>query len=381
MFHGGKHIAIFFDSLKNCLFSSHFFSGIICGLALPLHILNQDIPPVSPKNARQSGELFDAHGRQITDVRLSVTDRCNFRCVYCMSPDVKYLPKMQLLTLDEYIRLLQLLQGMGVSKLRITGGEPTLYPYLDDLLERAGQMGFKDIALTTNGSNIRGMWASRWKELGLNRVTVSLDTLKPERKDAITRSQTSLDTVIRSIHLLKEAGLKPVKVNAVIMRGVNDDEVVDFAEFAMNHEVDMRLIEFMPLDAGRRWEKRHVVTANEMLEKIRKEHHVTREDDPKTSTSMNYRFKKGEGRIGFIASVSQPFCQECDRLRIMADGTVRPCLFSDDEWSIRPLLRNKASDDKVRQFIRDACWAKSAGHSMNDENFQRPKKTMSTIGG
>ncbi len=197
----------------------------MCGLALPLHILNQDTPPVAPNRARQSEELFDAHGRQITDVRLSVTDRCNFRCVYCMSPDVKYLPKMQLLKIDEYIRLLQLLQGMGVSKLRITGGEPTLYPYLDDLLEHAGQMGFKDIALTTNGSNIRGMWATRWKEFGLNRGTVSLDTLKPERKDASTRSQTSMDTDIRSIQLLKEAEGGTVKGKRGRMRCGNVSEV------------------------------------------------------------------------------------------------------------------------------------------------------------
>jgi GTP 3',8-cyclase len=298
-----------------------------------------------------------------------------------MAPDVKYIPKMQLLTIDEYVRVIIIAMSLGINKLRITGGEPTLYPHLDELLERVGKLGLQDIALTTNGSRIRSQWAQRWKSLGLNRVTVSLDTLQPKRKDAITRSQTSLDTVIKSIDSLRDAGLTPVKVNAVIMRGVNDDEVADFADFAQEHEIDMRMIEFMPLDAGKRWEKRHVVSAKEMLETIRKHHDVVREEDTETSTSMNYRFKSGNGRIGFIASVTQAFCGACDRMRMMADGTVRPCLFSDNEWGIRPLLRSGASDDDLRQFFVNTMWQKSAGHGMDRDDFERPEKTMSRIGG
>ena len=298
-----------------------------------------------------------------------------------MAPDVKYIPKMQLLKLDEYIRVIKIAISLGIEKLRITGGEPTLYPHLDELLEEVGKLGLKDIALTTNGSMVRSQWAQRWKSLGLNRVTVSLDTLSPQRKDAITRSQTSLETVIRSIDALRDAQLTPVKVNAVIMRGVNDDEVVSFADFAKEHGVDMRLIEFMPLDAGKRWEKRHVVSAKEMLEQIKTKHDVVREDDTKTSTSMNYRFKNGSGRIGFIASVTQAFCGACDRMRMMADGTVRPCLFSDEEWSIRPLLRSGASDYDLRSFLINTMWQKSAGHGMDRDDFQRPEKTMSYIGG
>ncbi len=288
---------------------------------------------------------------------------------------------MQLLTLDEYIRLLKVVKTLGIEKLRITGGEPTLYPHLDTLIEAAANIGFDDIALTTNGSRIRSAWAERWKQIGLDRVTVSLDTLQLQRKDAITRAQTSLDTIIRAIDTLRDAGLTPVKVNAVIMRGVNDDEVVDFADFAKSHEVDMRMIEFMPLDAGRRWEKRHVVSAIEMLERIKERHELIREDDEATSTSMNYRFKEGGGRVGFIASVTEAFCGNCDRMRMMADGTVRPCLFSDEEWGIRSLLRQGASDEELRKFFVDAMWQKSAGHSMDRDDFQRPEKTMSTIGG
>jgi|TARA_B100000959_G_C14918253_1_gene598341 GTP 3',8-cyclase len=298
-----------------------------------------------------------------------------------MAPDVKYIPKMQLLRLEEYIRVIRIAMSLGINKLRITGGEPTLYPHLDELLQEVGKMGLKDIALTTNGSRIRKQWAERWKENGLNRVTVSLDTLKPQRKDAITRSQTSIVSVIEAIDHLRDVGLQPVKVNAVVMRGVNDDEIIDFADFAIEHNVDMRLIEFMPLDAGRRWEKRHVVTAHDMLEKIRTKYELIAENDPKTSTSVNYRFKNGNGRIGIIASVSQAFCGACDRMRMMADGTVRPCLFSDKEWSILPLLRNGASDGELRQFFVDAMWTKSAGHEMDRDDFERPEKTMSTIGG
>ena len=347
-------------------------------MGVQLHIID-DLPPPAP--AMEEGVLFDSHGRQIKDLRLSVTDRCNFRCVYCMEPDVKYIPKMQLLHLDEYIRLVEVAMSLGIEKLRITGGEPTLYPQLGEFIEAVGGMGLRDIALTTNGSTLTTQIAARWKYAGLHRVTISLDTLRPSRKDAITRSHTSLKNVIRSIDIAKDAGLNPVKVNAVILRGVNDDELADFAQFAKEHAIDMRLIEFMALDAGKRWNRASVVTAKEMLEKIEPFHTLIKEDDSPSSTSMNYRFPDASGRIGFIASVSQSFCHGCDRMRIMADGTVRPCLFSDDEWSIRSLLRDGADDDALQMFFRQAMWAKSAGHGMDGADFQRPEKTMSTIGG
>jgi len=288
---------------------------------------------------------------------------------------------MQLLTLDEYVRLIEIVMSLGIEKLRITGGEPTLYPQLDELLEAVGSMGLRDIALTTNGSTLTRAMAERWKQSGLHRITVSLDTLRPSRKDAITRSRTTLKDVIGAIDIARDVGLTPVKVNAVILRGVNDDEVADFAQFAKDHEIDMRLIEFMALDAGKRWARKDVVSASEMLERIEREHTLIKEDDPPSSTSMNYRFPNNNGRIGIIASVTRSFCGGCDRLRIMADGTVRPCLFSDDEWCIRSLLREHASTDALRMFIKDAVWAKSAGHGMDRDDFKRPEKTMSTIGG
>jgi cyclic pyranopterin phosphate synthase len=298
-----------------------------------------------------------------------------------MSPDVKYIPKMQLLTPDEYIRVIKVMVSLGIDKLRITGGEPTLYPHLDAFIEQVGQLGLRDIALTTNGSRLTRAMCDRWKQMGLRRITVSLDTLRPDRKNALTRSFTPLDTVIRAIDMARDAGLKPVKVNAVVMQGVNDDELCDFADFAIEHDIDMRLIEFMALDAGRNWSRDKVVSASDMLEKIRQQHEIYREDDSPSSTSMNYRFNGDRGRIGIIASVTNSFCGGCDRIRIMADGTVRPCLFSDDEWNIRQLLRENASEDELKTFIRNVAWAKSAGHGMDRSDFVRPEKTMSTIGG
>ncbi len=355
--------------------------SIMRNLKIPLDMYENNTPPVAPRDVITSDGLFDSYGRKIRDLRLSVTDRCNFRCVYCMDPEMRYLPKTQLLTLEEYIRLVKIAVSLGIEKLRITGGEPTLYPHLEELLVSVGELGLKDIAMTTNGSRFSTTVARRWKSIGLNRITVSLDTLRSDRKDAITRAHTPLDTVIRAIDIARDAGLTPVKVNAVMMRGVNDDEVSDFAEFAKVHDIDMRLIEFMALDGGRTWSMDKVVSATEMLEKIRRTHDIIRKEDPPSSTSTNFRFKEGKGRIGIIASVTRSFCGACDRLRIMADGTVRPCLFSDDEWCLRSLLRDGASDDEVRTFITNAVWAKSAGHGMGRSDFVHPEKTMSTIGG
>ncbi len=349
-------------------------------MTVHLDIAGQSPPPRAPKEAL-GGPLRDRHGRVIRDLRLSVTDRCNFRCVYCMAPDVRYIPKLQLLTLAEYLRIIRIAMSLGITKLRITGGEPTLYPHLDEFIEQAGALGLHDLAMTTNGSRLRTHWAQRWKRHGLKRLTISLDTLRPERKDAITRSQTSLDSIIRAVTIAKDAGLEPVKVNAVIIRGVNDDELEDFAEFAVKHAIDMRLIEFMPLDAGGRWERRHVVTADEMIERLSATHDLLPKDDPPNSTSINYRIANSAGRIGIIASVSRAFCDGCDRLRIMADGRLRPCLFSDDEWDLKPLLRKDADDATIAQFLRDVAWGKSPGHGMNRDDFKRPSRTMSTIGG
>lgn len=340
-------------------------------------------PPAAPAEARREGQLRDAHGRVIKDLRLSVTDRCNYRCVYCMDPGFRYMPKRSLLSFEEYVRVVRACRDLGVSKLRLTGGEPTLYADLTRLIEEVGTMGFDDIALTTNGSLFARMPLKAWREAGLTRVTFSLDSLRPDRVAAMTRTRSTADSVINAIHLAREAGLGPIKLNAVVMRGVNDDEVADFASFAREHEVDYRLIEFMPLDSSRAWNRETVVTAADMLEAITARHELvpeTRADPHQPATG--YRFADGSpGRVGIIAPVSRPFCGACSRLRITADGKVRPCLFSHDEWDLRPVLRGERPDSDVAQFIADSMWTKQAGHGINAPEFVQPDRTMSAIGG
>ncbi|MEM7229540.1 MAG: GTP 3',8-cyclase MoaA [Planctomycetota bacterium] len=340
-------------------------------------------PPVAPADATRDDALYDSHGRVIRDLRLSVTDRCNYRCVYCMDPDFRYMPKQELLQLDEYIAVARVAAAAGIEKLRITGGEPTLYPQLDEFIHAIGRFGFRDIAMTTNGSRIEAMPLRAWHRAGLNRLTFSLDSLRDDRVQAITRTRSTAATVIHAINKARDAEFEHTKVNAVVVRDINDDEVADFADFAREHDVDMRLIEFMPLDSGHSWSRRKMVTADEMIAAISARHPLEPIDagDPH-STSLRFRFADGgPGQIGIIASVSRPFCGACSRLRITADGKVRPCLFSHDEFDLRAVLRSGADDAAVRAFLVDAVWTKQSGHGISDSSFVQPRRTMSSIGG
>jgi cyclic pyranopterin phosphate synthase len=300
-----------------------------------------------------------------------------------MDPDFRYMPKRELLTLQEYVTVVRVCTSLGIEKLRITGGEPTLYPQLGELIEAVGRSGLRDVAMTTNGSVLARMPVARWRRAGLRRLTLSLDSLRPDRVRAITRTATGPEAVIEAIGLARAAGFEPIKVNAVIMRGVNDDELADFADFARAHAVSMRLIEFMPLDSQRAWRPQDVVGADEMLRAIRARHGLAAlaGDDP-SSTSLNFAFADGApGSIGIIAPVTRPFCGACSRLRVTADGKVRPCLFSHDEWDLRPLLRGGAPDRRIADFIVDSMWTKQRGHSIGAGEFTPPARTMSAIGG
>lgn len=341
------------------------------------------VPPEAPATAHRAGRLIDAHGRVIHDLRLSVTDRCNYRCTYCMDPGIRYLPKRNLLSLDEYLTVARVCQGLGIRKIRVTGGEPTLYPHLDDLLVGLGLLRFEDVAMTTNGSTMTAVDAARWGAAGLRRVTFSLDSLRPDRVGRITRSPATPQTVIGAIEAARAAALEPIKVNAVIIRGTNDDEIADFADFARAYRVRVRLIEFMPLDSSGAWDRSKVVPAAEMLQAIRLRHDLRPvAGERPDSTSCNFSFADGApGGIGLIASVTRPFCGACSRLRITADGKVRPCLFSHDEWDLRPLLLRGAHERELSRFLVDALWTKQAGHRIGAENFQQPRRTMSAIGG
>jgi cyclic pyranopterin phosphate synthase len=345
--------------------------------------LSARTPPAAPQHAPGPGRLVDAHGRTVRDLRLSVTDRCNYRCVYCMDPGFRYMRKRYLLSRAEYVTVARVCAGLGIEKVRITGGEPTLYPELDDLIAELGALPIADLAMTTNGSLLESAALQRWRRHGLRRITLSLDSLRPERVAGITRTTATPERVIEAIGIARDAGFDRIKVNAVVIRGFNDDEMADFADLAREHGVIVRLVEFMPLDSSRGWSRASVVPADEMVRAIGRRHALVplRPEDP-SSTSMGFAFADGApGGIGIIASVTQPFCGACSRLRLTADGKVRPCLFSHHEWDLRPLLRNGASDGDVARFLADATWAKQADHGIGSAAFVQPPRTMSSIGG
>jgi len=328
-------------------------------------------------------ELRDSHGRVIKDLRISVTDRCNFRCRYCMDPDVRFLRKVELLTDFEIIRLVRIASGLGVRHIRLTGGEPMVHPTLSALIRDLRKLDLEDIALTTNGSLSTRDDLAELKGAGLDRITVSLDTLREDRFAHITRSDATVARVLETVRWAKEVGLGPVKVNAVIMRGFNDDEVADLADLARSLGVDVRLIEYMPLDSGRRWDMKQVFTADEMFDAINARHALkavgrTHRHAPATG----YRFADGSpGRIGIIASVTRPFCNACSRLRVTAEGRVMPCLFSNDEWDIRSLLRSDADDKTIARALVAITLRKQAGHLIHTDDYQQPDRPMSAIGG
>ena len=326
--------------------------------------------------------MVDTFGRVHTDLRISVTDRCNFRCAYCMpAEDMTWLPREEILSYEEIERVARVLGGLGVSAVRLTGGEPLVRADLSVLVGKLAAIGFDDISLTTNGVGLPHL-AGPLAGAGLQRVNVSCDSLKRERFASITR-RDALDAVFAGMSAAEAAGLAPVKVNVVLMRGVNDDEVLDFAAFARETGRPVRFIEYMPLDAAHAWERPDVVPAQEIVERIDAvfplEPVGTRDDDP--APADRYRFADGSGEIGVIASVTDAFCGTCNRLRLTADGALRNCLFTTREWSVRDLLRSGASDTDLEALCRQVVWAKAAGHGIDTPGFAPPARSMSQIGG
>jgi GTP 3',8-cyclase len=300
-----------------------------------------------------------------------------------MEPTDRFLPKRALLSASEYIMIVDAAITLGVRKVRLTGGEPTLYPVLDTIISELGRRNLDDIAMTTNGSLLDPTRAARWKAAGLTRLTFSLDTLREDRMTSITRSKTRVSDVLRSIDIAADSGLARSKINVVAMRGLNEDEFADFADLARERDLDIRFIEFMPLDSGRSWNPGRVVSESEIIESIEQRHGLEQRDSQNLhSTSRDYHFKDGApGRIGVIASVTRPFCGACNRLRVTAEGAVRPCLFSNTEWDIRPLLRSGGSHDDIVRFLVDSVWTKQAGHGIGRDDFKQPDRGMSAIGG
>ncbi len=324
-------------------------------------------------------DLVDPFGRTVRDLRISVTDRCNFRCQYCMPAEgMKWLPREDILSFEEIERFARIcVSRFGFNGIRLTGGEPLVRAHLPELVERLAGLGV-DLALTTNGATLR-LHAAALVAAGLKRINISLDSLQRERFTELTR-RDELDRVLDGIDAALEAGLQPIKINVVMMRGINDDEIVDFANYGREKDVTVRFIEFMPLDAGDVWTDRLVVPADEIIKTIGEAfpiEPVVRGNEP----AERWRYSDGNGEVGVIASVTKPFCGNCDRVRLTAEGQFRTCLFSVDEFDMRSLLRSEANDEAIADAISAAVGTKWAGHSIGQVNFIRPKRTMSQIGG
>ena len=323
--------------------------------------------------------LVDSYGRVHRDLRISVTDRCNFRCTYCMPAEgMVWQPRDHLLTFEEIERIARVcVERFGFDSIRLTGGEPTVRARLPLLVERLAALDV-DLSLTTNGSTLDGT-AHDLAAAGLDRINVSLDSLRPERFAALTR-RDELPRVVSGIRAAVAAGFAPVKVNVVVVRGSNDDEVVDFARFGRDEGVQVRFIEFMPLDADERWDRAAVVPSAEIvaaIDAVFPLERLTRDHDP----AERHRYRDGGGEVGVIGSVTEPFCASCDRVRLTADGQLRACLFATDEVDLRALLRGGADDDALADALSRTVAAKWAGHGISNVHFIRPARSMSEIGG
>jgi len=324
-------------------------------------------------------DLVDGYGRRHRDLRISVTDRCNFRCTYCMPAEgMVWQPRDHLLTFEEIVRVARVcVERFGFDSIRLTGGEPTVRARLPLLVAKLADLGI-DLALTTNGSQLEAM-AHDLHSAGLARINVSLDSLRRDRFAELTR-RDELPAVLTGIRAAVAAGFEPVKVNVVMVRGVNDDELVDFARFGRDEGVTVRFIEFMPLDADNQWSRGSVVPSAEIVAAIGAVFPVellTRGSEP----AERHRYLDGRGEFGVIGTVTESFCSSCDRVRLTSDGQLRACLFATDETDLRALLRSGATDDDLAQALLATVGAKWAGHGITSVAFTRPARSMSEIGG
>jgi cyclic pyranopterin phosphate synthase len=327
--------------------------------------------------------LVDTYGRVATDLRVSLTDRCNLRCQYCMPAEgLDWLPGAEVLTDDEVVRLVGIAVGLGVTEVRFTGGEPLVRRGLTSIVERVGALRPRPrLSLTTNGIGL-ARTAGALKSAGLDRVNVSLDTLDRDRYREITRRDRLAD-VIDGLAAADAAGLRPVKVNAVLLRGVNDDEAPALLRWCLDRGYELRFIEQMPLDAQHAWRREEMVTADEILALLQADLDLTPEGvrSRGSAPAETWVVGDGPGRVGVIGSVTRPFCAACDRVRLTADGQVRNCLFAREEGDLRGPMRAGATDEEIGALMRAALWAKKPGHGIDDPAFLQPDRPMSAIGG
>jgi cyclic pyranopterin phosphate synthase len=330
-----------------------------------------------------AGPLLDSFGRVHTNLRVSVTDRCNIRCFYCMpAENVQFRPRHELLTFEEMVRFVGVVARLGVNKVRLTGGEPLVRHDLPVFVRMLAAIeGIREIALTTNGI-LLAQQAKALKATGLARLNISLDSLSPETFFKISRRE-GLDQVLAGIFAARDAGFERIRLNAVAIRGITEPDIVPLGRFARQHGMDMRFIEFMPLDAENHWDSHSVLSGAEIRQVLEREIaplvplDVTDPAQPAT----DYAFADGVGRIGFINPVTQPFCASCNRLRLTAEGQVRNCLFSTTEWDARAVLRAGGTDHDLAELVRASVAAKKVGHGIDDPQFIRPARAMYQIGG
>src|SRR5438046_4464914 len=336
------------------------------------------------KEATQMELLFDSYGRRIKSMRISITDKCQFRCTYCMPADgLPWLKKAEILSYEELERIARVAVSMGIEQIRLTGGEPLVRRDVPDFICQLRKIaGLRSLSLTTNGVLLKQQ-AGALAEAGLHRINVSLDSLVPEKFAQLTR-RDQLNRVLEGLEELeKYPSIHPIKVNAVAMRGYSEDEVLDFARLARRKAYVIRWIEFMPLDADQIWRKEDILTGAEMKAIIEAEYgplvQITTGDP--SETARRYTFSDGIGEVGFINPVSEPFCSTCDRIRLTADGQLRTCLFATEETDLRAVIRSESSDDVLAAKIRRAVWNKELKHYIGDKRFKRANRSMSMIGG
>ena len=324
--------------------------------------------------------LVDPHGRTVRDLRISVTDRCNFRCTYCMPEEgMQWMAREEILTFEEIERVARVcVERFGFTSLRLTGGEPTVRAHLPVLVEKLAALG-ADLALTTNGSTL-ALVAADLRRAGLDRINISCDSLRRDRFLAITK-RDRLEAVLEGIDAALATGCSPVKVNVVLQRGVNDDELIDFARFGREKGVGIRFIEWMPLDAQQAWQRAIVVPSEEVLEVLDREFGIEALDQRGSQPAERYRYRDGRGEVGVIASVTRSFCSTCDRIRLTSDGQLRACLFATGEADLRSVLRAGGDVDALAAAIEAEVGTKWAGHDIGAVTFTRPARSMSQIGG
>lgn len=326
-------------------------------------------------------QLIDSLNRHICNMRISITDRCNFRCIYCMPEEMTWFPRADILTFEEIQRVVRIVARLGIDKIRLTGGEPTLRADLPELVRMIREVqGIRDLGMTTNGFRLKQL-ARPLFEAGLCRLNVSLDSLNRHKFHEMTR-RDALDKVMEGLEESASVGFHPVKINAVTMRGKTEDEVLEFARFAKEHDFYVRFIEFMPLDGDGLWGPDSFVPGREILSMIDSVYPLEPVHSERPEPATRYRFRdSGRGEIGIIPSVSEPFCESCNRIRITADGKLRTCLFSVTETDLREPLRSGASDEDLAWKIVEAVRHKEPGHLINQQGFVKPERNMSLIGG